>query len=256
MTGGFLPDSRRFVGDDDLGYMRQRAVFGPGSRLVLDEAYRSNQLPLLNPDHPRVIARPPGTETVLGRHAGRRLAVVAWIAPRTLEESVAYRDLVGTLRDSPVAAKIDWRMAEFRRDLLHATLWSRLELTMDVDEARQRLSLARGSGSIEIVIGGFWMGSAFNRGRIYLPLYPERRQEGDALALLQRRLGGRETGVYAVGLFNLVDDLDEAETAALAQVIGAAEGRIVAETTIREIALIETHDDLALSGRTVDVAAL
>ncbi len=248
--------SRRFVGDDDLGYLRQRARFEPGARLVLDEAYRSNQLPLLNPDHPRVIALPPGTDTVIGRHERLRFAIVAWIRPDVLGESAVYRDLVTALRDSPVAAKIDWRMAERRRDLLHATLWSRLELTMDLDEARRRLALAHGTGPIDVAIGSFWMGSAFNRGRIYLPLYPERREEGDALALLQRRLGGRETGVYAVGLFNLTDDLDEAETTALAQVIGDAEGRIVAETTIREIALIETHDDLVLSGHTVDAVAL
>ena len=191
----------------------------------------------------------------MGRYEAGRISAVVRLASEVLEESAAYRDLVARLRASPVGAKVDWAMAERRRDVLHATLRSGLERD-GLFEARCRLEAAAGSGPVAVTIGGLWAGTAFNRGRLYLPLYPERRGGDAALGLLQRRLGGRETRFYSIGLFNLVDDLDEAETAALGRVIEASAGTRIAETAFEELALLETHDDLVLDGRVTDTVRL
>ena len=42
--------------DEALGYVRSRTPLGAGQGLALDEAYRLAHLPLIAPDHPRVIA--------------------------------------------------------------------------------------------------------------------------------------------------------------------------------------------------------
>lgn len=191
----------------------------------------------------------------MGRYEASRISAVVRLPSAVLEGSAVYRDLVTRLRTSPVGAKVDWVMAERRRDVLHATLISGLERD-GLSEAKRRLASVAGSGPVAVAIGGLWVGTAFNRGRLYLPLYPERRGDDDAFQLLQRRLGGRETRFYSIGLFNLLDDLDEAETAALGKVVAAGEGTMITETTFEELALLETHDDLVLDGRTIDTARL
>lgn len=180
---------------------------------------------------------------------------MARLPPEVLEESAGFRDLVARLRTSPVGAKVDWAMAGRRRGVLHATLSAGLEQEGPA-AAKRRLAAVAGFGPVTVAIGSLWVGTAFNRGRLYLPLYPERRGDGDAFAALQRRLGRRETRFYTIGLFNLLDDLDEAETAALGAVVEAGAGTLVAETTFEELTLLETNDDLVLSGRTIDTVRL
>lgn len=181
--------------------------------------------------------------------------MVVRLPPAVLEESAGFRDLVARLRASFVGAKVDWTMAGRRRDVLHATLCAGLE-QVGPAVAKRRLAGATGFGPVAAAVGNLWVGTAFNRGRLYLPLYPERRDNGDAFAALQRRLGGRETRFYAIGLFNLLDDLDEAETADLGRVVEAGAGTLIAETTFEELTLLETNDDLVLSGRAIDTVRL
>lgn len=191
----------------------------------------------------------------MGRYEASRISAVVRLPSEVLEASPAYRDLVARLRASSVGAKVDWTMAERRRDVLHATLCSGLERD-GLSEAKCRLEAVAGFGPVAVAIGGLWAGTAFNRGRLCLPLYPERRGDDDAFQQLQRRLGGRETRFYSIGLFNLVDDLDEVETAALGRVVEAGAGTRIAEAAFEELALLETHDDLVLDGRVIDIVRL
>lgn len=241
-----------FVGDDDLGYRAQAFAFARGARLTLDPTYCANQLPLLRPNDPRVIAQRPGIDTVMGRHEASRVSAVVRVAAETLDASPAYREVEAALRAASFTAKIDWTMAARRRDVLHATLYACFETAMPHSEFGTCLRRAAGFGAVAVRIGGPWIGASFNRGRIYLPLYPERRDGEDAFALLQRRLGGRETRFYTIGLFNLVDDLDAVETAELGRLIATWQATPLAEIRVEELALIETRDDLLLDGRIVD----
>jgi len=245
-----------FVGDGDLGYRAQAFAFASGARLTLDPTYCANQLPLLRPDDPRVIARRPDTDMVMGRYETSRFSAVMRISAETLDVSPAYRAVETALRSASFSAKIDWTMASRRRDVLHATLYARFETAMPPSEFGSRLRQAAGFGPVAVRIGGPWIGASFNRGRIYLPLYPERRDGEDAFALLQRRLGGRETRFYTIGLFNLLDDLDAGQTAELGTLISAWRDATLVETAMTELALIETRDDLVLDGRVVDAVRL
>ncbi|UYN94211.1 MAG: hypothetical protein KIT25_19550 [Enhydrobacter sp.] len=55
-------------GDDELGYVASRTRFVAGRGLPLDDTYRLAHLPLVAPDHPRLIARDEGRGYVMGRH--------------------------------------------------------------------------------------------------------------------------------------------------------------------------------------------
>ena len=57
-----------FCSDTDLGYERSRTRFEVGEGLTLDETYRLAHLPLVAPDHPRIIERREGSSYVMGRH--------------------------------------------------------------------------------------------------------------------------------------------------------------------------------------------
>jgi len=244
-----------FVGDGDLGYRAQGFAFVPGARLTLDPTYCANQLPLLRPDDPRVIVRRPDTDMVMGRYETRRVSAVLHVAAEALEASPAYRAAEAALL-AAFPGKIDWAMAARRRGVLHATLRARLETAMPTAEFGACLRRAEGFGPVAVRIGGPWVGAAFNRGRIYLPLYPERRAGEDAFARLQRRLGGRETRFYTIGLFNLIDDLDSDETAELGRIVADFAGPPIAEILMTDLALIETRDDLVLDGGVVDTVRL
>lgn len=58
-----------FCSDQELGYERGRTWFSAGAGLTLDESYRLAHLPLVAPDHPRVIPTRDGTTYRMGRHA-------------------------------------------------------------------------------------------------------------------------------------------------------------------------------------------
>ena len=125
------------------------------------------------------------------------------------------------LRAQPFADKIAWDIVPRRRGKLHATLCG-APVVLD-EAARQALA---GIGPIGVELRGLFSGTV-NHGRLYLRVYPEKRDGENPLAHVQRLLGRRETGLYLVGLHNLVDDLDAREAAALAAsdrtLVGAAD---------------------------------
>jgi hypothetical protein len=57
-----------FCSDEELGYERSRTPFHPGKGLMLDETYRLAQLPLVAPEHPKVVRTREGTPYQMGRH--------------------------------------------------------------------------------------------------------------------------------------------------------------------------------------------
>jgi hypothetical protein len=103
--------------DDDLDYRASRTRFTPGAGFALDEAYRLSHLPLVAPQHPKVIARKAGAAYEMGRH-GKALSLVLPVPDidHVLEPA---------LKAAPFASKIAWDIAERRRGKLHATLCGR-----------------------------------------------------------------------------------------------------------------------------------
>lgn len=241
----------RTVADGDLGYERSRTIFTPGQALELDENYRLAHLPLVAPAHPRVIPHAAGKSYEMGRHA-EVFSLVLPVDPDQLEASPAYRELVADIRKQSFASKIAWDVAARRRTRLHSTLcggFAGPELTV-----AERNTLAK-QQNFGVELRGLFSGN-INLGRLYLKLYPEERSGENCIGTLQRALGRRETGLYVVGLFNLVDDLDATETAGLAALIGRWWDRPLLRFAARELWLLGAKDDLVLDSRVTETIAL
>jgi hypothetical protein len=227
-----------FVQSDTLDYARNRFRFDPGATLTLDAAYLANQLPLLR-DEPSA------------RYEPSRRSVVIFVPASLFDESEPYRDMMAALRTSMVAPKIDWAMFERRRGLLHATICGRVEQRMTNEESIARFDALRGVGPFRVRVTGLWVSREFNRGRCYIPLYPEARDGENAIHAIQRAFGSPTTNFYAIGAINLIADLEAAETTALGDIVRCFGDAVLFETTITQLALTETNDDLLLSGRAV-----
>src|ERR1700686_5205626 len=96
------PPSTEFCRDDELGYERSRTRFVPGAGLALDESYRLAHLPLVAPDHPRVIATRDGTTYRMGRH-GRTVSLALPVSGDALRRSDAFLALEDEIGAAPFA---------------------------------------------------------------------------------------------------------------------------------------------------------
>lgn len=233
-----------FCSDTDLGYERSRTRFEVGEGLTLDETYRLAHLPLVAPDHPRIIERREGSSYVMGRHE-RVFSLVLPVPGDLLAQSPAYRDLDREMRASPFADKIAWDLLGRRKDKLHATICGSLSTGAPpvLDSGRRRELI--GLGPITVELRGLFSGSV-NRGRLYLRAYPESRNGENVFRQIQRSLGCRETDLYVVGLYNMTDDLDALEAAALVSLIDRWWDRPIMRFKIDHLWLMGASDDLVL----------
>jgi hypothetical protein len=243
-----------FCQDSELGYVRSRTSFAPGAGLMLDEAYRLAHLPLIAPDHPRIIPAREGKFYTMGHHP-RAFSLVLPVPWEALVQSDAYRQLEAGLRAAPFAHKIDWSLLERRRDKLHATICGSLaiEETPELDENRRRELTALGPVSVEL--RGLFSGN-INVGRLYLRLYPERRSGVNVLQQIQRTLGRPETDLYLVGIYNFVDDLDPAEASALSAIIDRWWGQSLLRLEADRLWLLGATDDLVLDAAVAETVSL
>jgi hypothetical protein len=240
----------RFAGDDALAYRGQAFRFAPGRALVLDRVYRTRQLPLVAPAHPAVI--PADGEYVMGRYARARLSLVLFVPLGRLVAQPAWAALRADLERARAGRKIAWAVLARRRDVLHATVCAGLDAGRPDAEVGRLAATLGAVAPFRVRVAGPWISEGFNTGRLYLPVYPELRDDGtDAIAAVQRALGCRESRFYAIGALNLTGDLTPAETAGLGAVIEAYRERILLESPVRELHVAATHDDLLLESRRV-----
>lgn len=240
------------VGDEQLAYLKSRTAFVAGAGMALDDSYRLAHLPLIDPAHPRAIARKDGTHYDNGRHPPIYSLVVPTLG---LQEAPAYQELERELRASPFAGKIAWDIVSRRQAKLHATVCGSLSIGAPplIDPAAQE-ALSR-IGPVDMELRGLFSGNV-NRGRLYLRLYPERRDGQNMLHLLQRALGRPISDLYVVGIWNLSDDLDVAETAALDGLIKRWWERPILRFTADSLWLMGASDDLVLDSQIVETLSL
>lgn len=230
--------------DDELGYQRSRTRFAPAAGLPLDDAYRLAHLPLVAPDHPRVIPARDGTFYTMGRHP-RVFSLVLPVPWRQLAQSEAHREMEAELRAAPFGHKIAWSLPDRRKEKLHATICGSLGVgeAPILDEAVRR-DLAD-LGPIAVELRGVFSGNV-NIGRLYLRLYPERRDGGNPLRRVQHVLGRPATDLYLVGIHNFTDDLDAAEASALGRIIERWWNRTILRFEADRLWLLGATDDLVL----------
>lgn len=236
--------------DAALGYRRSRSAFVPGAGLALDQAYRLAHLPLIAPGHPGVIrgrdAAPDAIAYAMGRHDTVHSLVLP-LPEEALAASAPFRALEADLRAAPFAAKIAWPLLERRRGKLHATLCSALAVGAPAVLDDAALRALASLGPLQVELRGLFSGNV-NVGRLYLRVYPECRAGTNVVHAIQRTLGRRTTDLYLVGLYNLVDDLDPREAAALAAILDAWWDRALLRFECRELWLLAARDDLVLDG--------
>jgi hypothetical protein len=243
-----------FCRDAELGYLRSRTRFAPGEGLRLDESYRLAHLPLVAPDHPRVIPSRADGYYRMGRHE-RTYSVALPIPSEALFASAAYLALDAEMRDAPFAQKITWPLLHRRRDRLHATLCSTLSIgPPPVIADSSRAAVCR-LGPFHIELRGPFSGDR-NLGRLYLRAYPERGRAGNACRAVQQAFGRPETDLYLVGLYNFIDDLDAGETSALASLVERWWDRPILRLTVDRLWPLSACDDLVLDGAVEEILAL
>lgn len=245
--GDFCPDS-------ELGYLRSRTRFSPGEKLLLDESYRLAHLPLIAPDHPDVIRSRPGATHRMGRHE-RIFSLVLPVPPKVLENSPAYQELERDLRQSSFAHKIAWDLPARRRERLHATICGSLSKDVPYRISDEERAALRRLGPLHVELRGLFSGN-INVGRLYLRVYPERRNGVNPLRHIQRILGRPETDLYLVGLFNFVDHLDAMEAEALRNLIEQGWDRPILKLDVASLWLLGASDDLVLDATVEDVIGL
>ena len=236
---------RVFCDDEELGYVRDRSRFANGQGLILDETYRLAHLPLVAPLHPAVMPSKVGSYYRMGRHPCVVSLVVA-ILGDALFGSPAYQQLDAELRAAPFAHKLLWDLIEARKSKLHATLCSSLSVGypyFGLDEAHR--SALKQIGTFRIQIRGIFSGN-INVGRLYLRLYPERRDGANVFHHVQRAMQCRTTDLHLVGLHNFTDDLTAAEAMALSEIMTRWWDVQILDFEVDHLNLLGALDDLVL----------
>ncbi|MFH6782930.1 MULTISPECIES: hypothetical protein [Methylobacterium] len=112
---------------------------------------------------------------------------------------------------------------------------------------REQQAALAALGPFTFELRGLFSGTV-NVGRPYLRVYPECRDGVDVLAEIQGIMVRPETRLYLVGLRNLTDDLDSAETATLAALIERRWDRPVLRLPLDALRLLWATDDRMLDG--------
>lgn len=242
-----------FCEDGELGYRRSLTNFAQGP-LILDEPYRLAHLPLVAPDHPRVIARQEGRSYEMGVHPPI-FSLVLPVDGALLACSEPFRRLDTEMRAAPFAAKIAWDILPRRSKRLHATLCGTLstgDAPVIPDDTRDALARI---APFMVNLRGLFSGNV-NRGRFYLRVYPEKRGGLNPIHEIQAAFGRPPGDLYLVGLYNLTDDLDTSETAWLAQMIARWWDVSLLRFAVSDLWVLGAGDDLVLDSQIADTVRL
>lgn len=243
MTGALL-----FATDDMLAYQRSRRRFSAGEPLLFDEPYRYAHLPLLAPDHPLAIHAPEGLDYRAGRYDATRYSLVVPVPQSGLEASQTFQAVDSALRQASFGAKFRFDVCEKRAPLQHITIAGGFQAA-DIPLIEEKLKVwLRGAGAFHYRLKGPFVG-AKNFGRMYLPAYPSMLADQQAFGLLQGAMGGRPTGFYGLGYYLLDEELSVEETAELQTITDRFTDQTMLEMPVKEVWVLATNDDLALSGR-------
>lgn len=235
----------RYVEPTALAYDAARWRPEPGAGLRFDESYRLAHLPLIAPDHPAAIRSLPGRPYVMGRCAQARYSLVVPVDAAELGASPMFTSFERELRALALADKIDWSLLPRRAPLLHITLAGGLERA-ELERHAEAVRRTQSDRPLRFRLGEPFIGNK-NLGRLYFAAYPERDEGGDVFAALQAAVGARPSGMYLLGYYNLLDELDANEALSLFELLGRWQSAAMAHLAASSLQLIATHDDLALS---------
>lgn len=240
----------RYVEDNLLQYDKFSWRLGNEKILRFDDSYRMAHLPLISPKHSLCINQVNNFDYAYGSYGKPRYSLIVPIDFETLKSSSAFTSCDTRLRDCSFAKKIDWNLVTKRKNKVHITIASGLLS----DEANKILTTAArfvlSTGAIYFQVKGPYVGSK-NTGRIYFPVYPENKNGKDVFASIQKAIGFPLTRFYAIGYYNLCDELDEVETTELRYFLNDWCDEILIQSCVKSFDILETHDDLVLNSKVI-----
>lgn len=242
-----------YCDESELGYRRSLTDFSVP--LTLDDSYRLAHLPLVAPGHPRVIPRADGKFYEMGRHP-RVHSLVLPVSDQELRASPVFLAFEAELKAASFSSKIAWDILPLRAQRLHATVCGSLGTgeTAPAISAQTEQALAA-IAPFHVELRGLFSGNV-NRGRLYLAVYPEKQDGLNMLQAVQEAFGRPPGDLWLVGLYNLVDDLDAAETMALADIVARFWNMTLLRMTVSELDILGASDDLVLDGTVESVLPL
>jgi hypothetical protein len=175
------------------------------------------------------------------------VSLVAHVGAKLLEHET-HKEMVQRLAGTSFKRKVAWDLQVRRAPTLHATLFGDVEPS-DRERVNVR-ELLSGAPTLRPVIHGPFVGS-FNRGRIYLPLVFDRREDRDLLMLLGGALARPANQFVAVGVANLCDELDPEEALELAALMDSMQGPR-SRLHVDIISWTSTHNDLTLDSEQLE----
>ena len=235
-----------FCDDRHLSYDDNLTEFVGGEGLLFDETYRLAHLPLVAPDHSRVIRTKPGTSYNRGIHDSV-FSIAIPVSANQLLTSQEFNRLCDELKVSMFAQKISWDTFSQRKDKLHATICGAIS-TVDPPRVNQKTyEMLRQIGPVSIKICGLFSGN-MNIGRLYLKVYPEQRAGKNMCHVIQRIFDSTLTNMYLVGLFNFVEELDVHEAQELDSLLKRWQDVEILQIELEELWMLKSRDDLVLNG--------
>ena len=242
----FTEKTADFTNDHDLGYEAIRWKHQEGDALLLDEAYRTNHLPLIDERHQDVIPSSPDGVYRLGRYEEPRYSLVLPISAALLASSQTFTAFDAELKETGFQEKVAWDVMARRQHLLHATICGGLSKEMVANIAPRLITSIVGS-QLKFRVGGPLMGMK-NVGRLYFPVFPLMQGTVHEFHRVQDALSRQRTHVFLLGYYNLSDHLDSRQARALAELLKKWEKSLFVEASVGELWIIKTNDDLVLSG--------
>lgn len=235
-----------FCSDGQLAYLKYQTEFVDGRGLLFDESYRLAHLPLVAPDHPRVIPTKLGTKYNRGMHE-IVYSIALPIHANQLLGTQEFESLCDELKASAFSRKLSWNTFTQRKNKLHATICGALSTGEAPEIERNLIQQLEQIGPVSIKIRGLFSGN-LNVGRLYLKVYPELRDGHNVCHLIQQIFDTKLTSLYVIGLFNLVDELDVDEARELKNLLRRWQDTEFAQIELTELWLLKSCDDLVLNG--------
>ena len=235
-----------YCNDNELSYKRYQTKFVDGHGLVFDSAYRLAHLPLVAPDHPRVITQKPGSKYYNGVH-DLLYSIAMPIPSDRLLTAERFVRLYDEIKATTFAHKISWETFDQRKDKLHATICGSMSIGQAPNIDNRIYQQLRTVGPVAISIRGMFSGN-LNIGRLYLKVYPELRNGKNMCHEIQGIFDSPLTDLYVVGLLNFVEELNARETQSLKKLIDLWWNVELVQLRLDSLWLLKSKDDLVLDG--------
>jgi len=243
-----------FCDDSQLSYVKFQTKFIKGQGLIFDDTYRLAHLPLVAPDHPRVIETKAGTSYNRGVHDSVYSVVIPIDAEKLLSSEV-FTELCSELKATKFADKLSWDTFSLRKNKLHATICGAISTGHAPAFKTPVYRKLQTLGPVSVSIRGLFSGN-INIGRLYLKVYPELRGGENMCHVIQGIFGSPLTDLYVVGLFNFVDELAPDETHELELLLDRWRDTEFFPLHLDKLWLLGSRDDLVLDGGVEKIISL